>query len=118
DPRSTGLVARFHLLRHAVTGGGGHALLRGALCLARGALRLLESKGSARGAGAGRQIGIGDATGARMIKLGEQGAAGVGCDRGDRTGTRTGAEPVQCERSFAFAIKSHVPTSSSARRDT
>ena len=53
-----------------------------------------------------------DAAGAGAVQIGEQRAARVGGNGGDRSGARTDAEPVQGKRSFGLWIKGHASMSS------
>jgi hypothetical protein len=62
----------------------------------------------ARGRAGGVQILIGDEAGAGAIELGQQRAARVPRNGGNRSDARTNAEAVQSERSFGFSIKGHA----------
>jgi hypothetical protein len=83
-------------------------LLGSALCLALRPPGTLELKPRARRRPARQQIRIGDATGCGIVELGDERAARVRRDGGDRSGTRTEAEPMQGRRSFGFGIERHV----------
>jgi hypothetical protein len=87
----------------AVLGG-----LRGAFGLSRRPLRLLEGEGRARRLAAGQQISAGDEAGAGAIQFGQQRAARIRGDGGDRSGARTETEPMQGERSVGFGIEGHA----------
>jgi len=51
---------------------------------------------------------VGDAAGIRPIEFGDERAARVGCDRTNRTGTRSEPEPVQRQGGLCLGIKSHA----------
>src|SRR5262249_61710922 len=91
------------------------AVLNGAFRLPLRAPRLLEGEYGTRGFPARQQIRTADAAGVCAVQFGEQRAARIRCDGGDRSEAGTDAEPVQGERSFGFPIKGHAPLS--FRRD-
>ncbi len=68
--------------------------------LARYALLLLKLEGRARRLAARRQIRIGDPSGARPVELGQQRAARIGRDRGDRPGARAETEAMKRQCCF------------------
>src|SRR5262245_50174224 len=105
---------RFH--RIAVGHANNHAL---GLCLLLGALRQLflrlpfsaELQKGARRLPAVGQIRRRDTPGARPFEVGQQCAARIVRDRGDRTGDRPETEPVQCECCFKSRVGRHVVVS-------
>ena len=103
------LIRRFHLRRRA--GSLRVGLLHGAFGAPCRALRLLVGEGGAPGGTARQQVGIGNAAGAGAVQFGEQSAARIGGNCGDRSGARTDAEPVQGERSLGLGIKGHASMS-------
>src|SRR5262249_15057373 len=87
-------------------------LLRGAFRAPLRLPRLLEGEGGARGVAAREQIRAANAAGARAIQFGNQRAARVGGDRGNRARAPAEAEPMQGERGLSFGIKGHASRSS------
>jgi hypothetical protein len=108
------ILVRFH--RSVVGGANNHAprlrfLLR---ALRQFFLRLAFSaefeQGTRRLAAVG-QIRRRDPPGARPFEVGQQCAARIVRDRGDRTGDRSKTEPVQCQCSFESGVGGHVVAS-------
>jgi hypothetical protein len=87
-------------------------LLRGAFRAPLRLSRLLEGEGGTRGVAAHEQIRAASAAGAGAIHFGKERAARIRSDRGDRSGARTEAKPMQRERGLSFGIKGHASRSS------
>ena len=111
----TRLIRRFHVRRRAAATLR-VGLLHGAFGAPRQALRLLVGKCRAPGRTARQQVGIGDAAGADAVQIGQQRAARVRGNGGNRSGARTDAEPMQGKRSFGLWIRGHASMSSPRTR--
>ena len=110
--RQCRLLRRLHL----GTRSAGHGRLR--IGLARGALRAtchplrpLKFERGARSHRAGQQITVFQAAGIGTLEIGEERAARIGGNGGDRSGARAEAEPMQGQRSFRFGIEGHASMS-------
>jgi hypothetical protein len=68
----------------------------------------LKCECGARRNAAAHQLRIGDATGARPIKLGDQRAAWVGRNGRNRACTRPETKTTECKSCFCFGIKRHA----------
>ena len=105
------LIRRFHV-RWRAAGALRIGLLHRALSAPGLALRLLVGKCRAPGRTARQQVGVGNTASAGAVQIGEQSAARVGGNGGDRSGARADAEPVQGERSVGLGIAGHASMSS------
>src|SRR5262249_15435329 len=102
----------------SVHGGFGETLLLGFAPLALeailgGALGI-ELEDGARGLGPAHECRIVDLAGAGLLEVGQQRAARVRRDGGERAGTRTEAETMQREGGLRFRIESHATFAAAA----
>ena len=85
---------------------------------ASAAARCWNSTAARAAAAAAHELGRGEPAGVGAIELGDQRAARIGRDRGDRSGARSETEPVQRQRRRVlgvFGIKCHASPSANHR---